>query len=153
MARKPIDVIKAAIARKRDAKRQAAQEIQHMIEHKPMYLAIVSCIELDEDNDYVIIGTDQVIFSLRELDGFKNARLVNGLSKIMDLPGICDRGTAEFPSVRNRDYKFFLDYLKSDGTSGKVWLQVSAYVKSDSAVCRRVQIGVKEEPIYGLECD
>ena len=46
-----------------------------------------------------------------------------------------------------------LDYLKSDGTSGKVWLQVSAYVKSDSAVCRRVQIGVKEEPIYGLECD
>ena len=153
MARKPIDVIKAAIARKRDAKRQAAQEIQHMIEHKPMYLAIVSCIELDEDNDYVIIGTDQVIFSLRELDSFKDDRLVNGLSKIMDLPGIFDRGTAEFPNVRNRDYKFFLDYLKSDGTSGKVWLQVSAYIKSNSESCRRVQTGVREEPVYELVCD
>jgi len=153
MARKPIDVIKSAIARKRDAKRQIAQEIQHMLEHKPMYLAIVSCVELDEYNDYVMISTDQVIFSLRELNSFRDDRLVNGLSRIMDLPGILDRGTAEFPSVKNRDYKFFLDYLKSDGTSGKVWLQVSAYVKRDSEICRRVQTGVREEPVYELVCD
>lgn len=153
MAKKPIDTFKAAIARKREAKRHAADEIRHLIEHKPMYMAIVNCVELDEYNDYVIIGNDQVVFSLRELNSFKDDRLVTGLSKLMDLHGIEDRGTTDYPSVRNRDYKFFLAYTNSDGKHRRVWIQVGAYVKSDSEVCRRVQIGVKEEPIYGLECD
>jgi hypothetical protein len=152
MAKTPNDIIKSAIARKREYKRNMADAIRHMQEYRGLYSLIINCIDVT-DNDMVIIDRESIVFSLYNLSSLKDERLLNGLSKIMDLHIVQDRGTHDYPGALNRDFKFVMDYMKSDCTTGRIYISVNAYVSSSSTTCRRVQTGVRQEPVYALECD
>jgi hypothetical protein len=150
--KKPTDIIKSAIARKREYKRRMADAIRHMHEYRGLYTFVINCIDVN-DNDMVIIDEESIVFSLYNLSSLKDERLLNGLSKIMDLHNIQDRGTHDYPGALNRDFKFVMDYMKADCTMGRLYISVNAYVSSSSTTCRRVQTGVRQEPVYALECD
>ena len=148
----PNAIIKSAIARKRNYKRSMANAIRHMQEYRGVYSLIINCIDVNDD-DMVIVDEESIMFSLYNLSSLKDERLLNGLSKIMDLHNIQDRGTHDYPGALNRDFKFVMDYIKANCTTGRIYISVNAYVSSSSTTCRRVQTGVRQEPVYALECD
>lgn len=82
--------------------------------------------------------------NLSDLSSFKDSRLVNMLEYFMQYTD----------SVRQRDWA---EFLNKDFTIelGDVTVNIGAYVKSDSATCRKVQVGTRleEKPVYQLQCD
>ena len=152
MAKKPTNPLDKAIARSRESKRHIANTIRNLQEHRAVYSAILGCVEMT-DKDLTVVDCESVAFCLYDLDSLKDERLMDGLSKVMDLPNIRDRGTQDYPGARNRDFRFVMDYDRSDNKTGRIWISIQAYVKSNSESCRRVQTGVREEPIYELVCD
>lgn len=82
--------------------------------------------------------------NLSDLASFKDSRLVNMLEYFMQYTD----------SVRQRDWA---EFLNKDFTIelGDVTVNIGAYVKSDSATCRKIQVGTRleETPVYQLQCD
>ena len=152
MVIKPTELLKRAVNRKRESKRHIANAIRHMQEYRAIYSDILSCVEIT-DNDIVVVDEESIIFCLYELDSMKDERLLNGLSRIMDLHRIEDRGTHDYAGSMNRDFKFRMDYIKSNGEDSRFYISLNAYVSSDSKTCRRVKTGVVEHAVYELVCD
>lgn len=88
-------------------------------------------------------GEPSIGVYLWKLDSFKDERLTTLLERLMDL---ADPEVREYPESLNKDYRFDL---------GDARVQISAYVKSDSASCRRIQVDTKtvEQPVYKIICD
>lgn len=88
-------------------------------------------------------GTN-ININLSDLSSFKDSRLVNMLEYFMQYTD----------SVRQRDWA---EFLNKDFTIelGDVTVNIGAYVKSDSATCRKIQVGTRleERPVYQLQCD
>ena len=82
--------------------------------------------------------------NLNTLDGFKDPVLVDLLEFFTAKTE--HMTTRDWPDYLNRDFSFELD---------DAMVNISAYVRSDSPTCRKVQIGVKVEevPQYQLVCD
>ena len=85
-----------------------------------------------------------IAVNLNALESFKDSQLL-GLLEFFS--GKTEKVTTrDWPQYLNRDFSFELDDVVVD---------ISAYVRSDSPTCRKVQTGVtiEEVPQYQLVCD
>ena len=85
-----------------------------------------------------------IVVNLNALESFKDTQLL-GLLEFFS--GKTEKVTTrDWPQYLNRDFSFELDDVVVD---------ISAYVRSDSPTCRKVQTGVKieEVPQFELVCD
>ena len=85
-----------------------------------------------------------IVVNLNALESFKDTQLL-GLLEFFS--GKTEKVTTrDWPQYLNRDFSFELDDVVVD---------ISAYVRSDSPTCRKVQTGVKieEVPPFELVCD
>ena len=102
------------------------------------------------DNGQVYISTNlwddkpRLHIQLNRLDGFKDDRLVRVLALLDD---VCpEQEVKEYAEYVNRDYTFKGDKFEA---------VVLAYVKSDSAECRRIKVGTEivERDKFEIICD
>ena len=122
-----------------------------MLEEKRMkiranYSAIFKDLDLSVHNLYMRTSyyKPSIEVSLNKLESFKDVQLV----KLLDFFASQTEkmGTRDWANYLNRDYTFELE---------DVIINISAYVRSDSPTCRKVQVGVKIEEVaqYELVCD
>ena len=122
-----------------------------MLEEKRMkiranYSAIFKDLDLSVHNLYMRTSyyKPSIEVSLNKLESFKDVQLV----KLLDFFASQTEkmGTRDWANYLNRDYTFELE---------DVIINISAYVRSDSPTCRKVQVGVKIEEVaqYDLVCD
>jgi hypothetical protein len=90
-------------------------------------------------------GQMSLTVTLRRLPSFKCKVLEAILDYCIDLS--INNNTNDMAQYLNRDYRF---ELADDWT-----INVSAYVKSDSATCRKIQVGteVVEQAKWEIQCD
>ena len=99
-------------------------------------------------NVKVLCGKPVVSIYMYDLDSFKQRELVWTLEYLTNeadkLKGDVD--TKDYAESVNRDFHFSTDKWEAN---------IVAYVKRDSATCRKVQIGteIKEVPQYKIVCD
>lgn len=88
--------------------------------------------------------TLQISVTMFDLPSMKARKLTRVLEYVM-AQGFESDGTTEYARIRNRDFKFSKDDLR---------VRISAYVRSDSKSCLRVQVGEKVvvEPQYEIVC-
>jgi hypothetical protein len=106
----------------------------------------VLTMEVEYVSMYVSWDAIQISATLYNLDSFKCERLAKLLEYLNDKV-VGDPTTRDWPSSINRDYNFKLP----DG----IMVNLSAYVKSDSATCRRIVIGTDTKVVekYEIQCD
>ena len=85
-----------------------------------------------------------IAVNLNALESFKDTQLIGLLEFFSSKTNKAT--TRDWPQYLNRDYTFELD---------DVLVNISAYVRTDSPTCRKVQTGVtiEEVPQYQLVCD
>jgi hypothetical protein len=110
------------------------------------YSAVFKDLDLEAHNLYVRTSCfkPHIEINLNALESFKDPQLVDLLEFFTKKT---EKATSrDWPQYLNRDYSFELD---------DVIVNISAYVRSDSPTCRKVQVGVKVEevPQYELVCD
>ena len=103
-------------------------------------------LDLEKHNLYVRTSYYKPVIelNLNGLEGFKDPQL---LQLLEFFTARTDKSsTRDWANYLNRDYTFELD---------DVMVNISAYVRSDSPTCRKVQTGVKVEevPQYEIVCD
>jgi hypothetical protein len=122
-----------------------------MLEEKRMkiranYSAIFKDLDLSVHNLYMRTSyyKPSIEVSMNKLESFKDPQLVKLLDFFADQTE--KMGTRDWANYLNRDYTFELE---------DVIINISAYVRSDSPTCRKVQVGVKIEEVaqYELVCD
>ena len=86
----------------------------------------------------------QILISMRELDSFKQGRIVDVL-KALEVYGEC-RTTRDWAESINRDYHYDMPEFT---------VALHAYVKEDSPTCRKVAVGTATETVvkYEIQCD
>jgi hypothetical protein len=106
----------------------------------------VLSMEVEYVSVYVSCDAIQISATLYNLDSFKCERLAKLLDYLNDKV-VGDPTTRDWPSSINRDY----NYKLPDG----IMVSLSAYVKSDSATCRRIVIGTETKLVekYEIQCD
>jgi len=153
MKRKTNPLIQA-ISEASDKSRRDGHELiskAKMLEEKRMkiranYSAIFKDLDLSVHNLYMRTSyyKPSIEVSLNKLESFKDVQLV----KLLDFFASQTEkmGTRDWANYLNRDYTFELE---------DVVVNISAYVRSDSPTCRKVQVGVKIEEVaqYELICD
>ena len=122
-----------------------------MLEEKKMkiranYSAIVKDLNLSVNNLYVRTSDFKpaIDITLNHLESFKDIQLTTLLDFFTSQTDKVS--TKDWANYLNRDYTFELE---------DVIVTVSAYVRSDSPTCRKIQVGVKieEVPQFELVCD
>jgi len=122
-----------------------------MLEEKRMkiranYSAIFKDLDLSVHNLYMRTSyyKPSIEVSMNKLESFKDPQLVKLLDFFADQTE--KMGTRDWANYLNRDYTFELE---------DVIINISAYVRSDSPTCRKVQVGVKIEEVaqYEMICD
>jgi len=90
--------------------------------------------------------TPTIRFYMYDLDGFKHSKLESTLWYLSTLDGEREVKSEEYAASLNRDYRF-----KFDGFD----VTIHAYVKTDSATCRRVVVDSKmvKQDVYAIQCD
>jgi hypothetical protein len=153
MKRKTNPLIQA-ISEASDKSRRDGHELiskAKMLEEKRMkiranYSAIFKDLDLSVHNLYMRTSyyKPSIEVSMNKLESFKDPQLV----KLLDFFASQTEkmGTRDWANYLNRDYTFELE---------DVIVNISAYVRSDSPTCRKVQVGVKIEEVaqYELICD
>jgi len=108
----------------------------------------VLTMEIDYVSVYVSGNDVQISATIYNLDSFKCERLAKLLDYLNDKV-VGDPTTRDWPSSSsiNRDYTFKLP----DG----IVVSLSAYVKDDSATCRRIVVGTETKVVekYEIQCD
>ena len=106
----------------------------------------VLTMEIDYVSVYVSGDEIQISATIYRLDSFKCERLAKLLDYLNDKV-VGDPTTRDWPSSINRDYTFRLP----DG----IVVSLSAYVKDDSATCRRIVVGTETKVVekYEIQCD
>lgn len=141
-----IDALKNSVALKK-------QTIAGLRAKRKELMAILRAIapsvdsKMDSMSVHSYDGSDVTItINMYELDGFKDQRLMQLMYAIMCLNDVKETSTEQYPEYLNCDYKF---------TVGKCRIQISAWVKKDSATCKRVKIGEKTHVVaeYKIECE
>ena len=122
-----------------------------MLEEKKMkiranYSAIFKDLDLSVHNLYMRTSyyKPAIDINLNHLESFKDIQLTTLLDFFTSQTDKVS--TKDWANYLNRDYTFELD---------DVMVTISAYVRSDSPTCRKVQVGVKieEVPQFELVCD
>jgi hypothetical protein len=106
----------------------------------------VLTMEIDYVSVYVSGDEIQISATVYNLDSFKCERLAKLLDYLNDKV-VGDPTTRDWPSSINRDYRFEVP----DG----IMVNLSAYVKDDSATCRRIVVGTETKVVekYEIQCD
>ena len=108
----------------------------------------------DTKNYIYVYGYDDeftVALTLRQLDGFKCPAL---LAVLDYCDGLADAGsikTNDWAESLNREFRF-----KVKPEFGlALTIAVNAYVRSDSATCRKIEVGTRMEEVkkYEIQCD
>jgi hypothetical protein len=87
-----------------------------------------------------------ITVSLRKLPSFK-CKILESILEYCETLNVGKAGSSDFPESLNRDYNFEL----ADN-----WvMHVNAYVKSDSATCRKIKVGTEivEQAKWEIQCD
>jgi hypothetical protein len=122
-----------------------------MLEEKKMkiranYSAIFKNLDLSVHNLYMRTSyyKPTIDICMNKLESFKDIQLTTLLDFFADQTDKVS--TKDWANYLNRDYSFELE---------DVIVTISAYVRSDSPTCRKVQTGVKieEVPQFELVCD
>jgi hypothetical protein len=122
-----------------------------MLEEKKMkiranYSAILKDLDLSVHNLYMRTSyyKPTIDISMNKLESFKDIQLTTLLDFFTSQTEKVS--TKDWANYLNRDYTFELE---------DVIVTISAYVRSDSPTCRKVQTGVKieEVPQFELVCD
>jgi hypothetical protein len=110
------------------------------------YSAIFKDLNLSMHQLYLRTGYSKpsIDISMNQLESFKDVQLTTLLDFFTSQTEKVS--TKDWPQYLNRDYTFELE---------DVIVSISAYVKSDSPTCRKVQVGVKieEVPQFEIVCD
>lgn len=104
---------------------------------------------------YMYHGEIQFSVYLHELESFKDERLTTLLSRAMDTisSNVTETDYAKYDfkeyRIRNNNVASLFDCASS------VVFDITAYIKSDSPTCRKVQVGteIKEIPKYKFICE
>lgn len=91
-------------------------------------------------------GCVSITISLRSLSSLK-CNVLTSVLEYCETLNVARNSTSDMAQYLNRDYRFEL----ADGWA----INVNAYVKSDSATCRKVQVGteVVEQAKWEIQCD
>ena len=110
------------------------------------YSGVFKDLNLDVHNLFVRTSYHKptIVVNLNALESFKDTQLMGLLEFFSSKTE--KTTTRDWPQYLNRDYTFELD---------DVLVNISAYVRTDSPTCRKVQTGVKieEVPQFELVCD
>ncbi len=110
------------------------------------YSAVFKDLDLGVHNLFVRTSyyKPTIAVNMNSLESFKDTQLIGLLEFFSSKTEKVT--TRDWPQYLNRDYTFELD---------DVLVNISAYVRTDSPTCRKVQTGVKieEVPQFELVCD
>jgi hypothetical protein len=110
------------------------------------YSGVFKDLNLDVHNLFVRTSyyKPTIAVNMNSLESFKDTQLIGLLEFFSSKTEKVT--TRDWPQYLNRDYTFELD---------DVLVNISAYVRTDSPTCRKVQTGVtiEEVPQYQLVCD
>jgi len=110
------------------------------------YSGVFKDLNLDVHNLFVRTSyyKPTIAVNMNSLESFKDTQLIGLLEFFSSKTEKVT--TRDWPQYLNRDYTFELD---------DVLINISAYVRTDSPTCRKVQTGVtiEEVPQYQLVCD
>jgi hypothetical protein len=110
------------------------------------YSGVFKDLNLDVHNLFVRTSYHKptIIVNMNALESFKDTQLLGLLEFFSSKTEKVT--TRDWANYLNRDYSFELD---------DVLVNISAYVRTDSPTCRKVQTGIKVEeiPQYELVCD
>jgi len=110
------------------------------------YSGVFKDLNLDVHNLFVRTSyyKPTIAVNMNSLESFKDTQLIGLLEFFSSKTEKVT--TRDWPQYLNRDYTFELD---------DVLVNISAYVRTDSPTCRKVQTGVKVEevPQFELVCD
>lgn len=117
-------------------------------EVRKQVLSVERLFRKHEVDCYISVYSNNVTISasLLDLEGFKCDKLTTLLFELMGLMQGAEMETKEYAAYTNRDYIF---------KARPVEVRVNAYVKDDSATCKRVKTGTKivEVDEYTIVCD
>jgi uncharacterized protein YerC len=132
----------ATIARVKRQKIQLADAKEGM----KLLINIVRPLLDQYDVTHIVSGHDKptLYINMRKLDSFKTGRITKVL-QVLEAFGESE-GTDEWASAVNRDYKYGMD---------KYDVVLCAYVREDSATCRKIAVGSETQVVvkYEIQCD
>lgn len=140
-----------ALADARNNARRARTEVQYLSANRKRINKVGKLLapHLTREHDhmymYMVAGDkSKIVVSMRQLESFKCLALENVLWLLNEIGTAT--GTSDWADSLNRDYDFEVDGIK---------VRVSAYVKSDSATCRKIVVGTETvtTPKYQIQCD
>jgi len=113
-------------------------------------MRVFSKEEMANNDSHIYLYDKTIMVDLRQLDGFKDARLVQVLDRLTAMTD--EVSTCDYPAQVNRDYSFHMGERYTDNYIG---VRVSAYVREDSPTCKKVVIGTEmvEQLTYEIVCD
>ena len=110
------------------------------------YSPIFKDLDLSVHNLYLRTGyyKPTIEVTLNKLESFKDDQLVKLLGFLTDRAS--NMSSKDYANWMNRDFSFEME---------DVYVSISAYVRSDSPTCRKVQVGVTVQEVaeYELVCD
>lgn len=122
------------------------------------YLDLVDAMAQGDITYYAFAGEQTMYINVyvKELEGFKNEPRLEGILQQFNYMNPTDCETSDLPSQLRRDFGFAYDHIvDEDQNRIRVKITIECTVKSDSATCKQVVIGMTEGkpmPIYKLEC-
>ena len=145
-------IVNAAIKDAQSLKKQMDKRIAWTRANRVKLNSIIGVFskEVANEDSHIYIYDRTVMVDLRQLDGFKDTRLVQVLDKLTAMTD--EVSTYDYPAQVNRDYTFHIGERYTDSHIG---VRVSAYVKEDSPTCKKVVIGTEmiEQLTYEIVCD
>ena len=110
------------------------------------YSPIFKDLDLSVHNLYLRTGyyKPTIEVCLNKLESFKDEQLIKLLDFLTDRT--TNMSSRDYANWMNRDYSFELE---------DVYINISAYVRSDSPTCRKVKVGVTVQEVeeYEFVCD
>lgn len=124
------------------------------LEHNKITESILDIFENEERAQLSVSDSSIYLYvTMTELDGFKDARLVDAIDRLM-LCADWETETQDWAASLNRDFKFSTTTTRDDGK--RIWnhVTIAAYARSDSPTCRKVVVGQETKVVdkYEIIC-
>jgi len=124
------------------------------LEHNKITESILDIFENEERAQLSVSDSSIYLYvTMADLDGFKDARLVDAIDRLM-LCADWETETQDWAASLNRDFKFSTTTTRDDGK--RIWnhVTIAAYARSDSPTCRKVVVGQETKVVdkYEIIC-
>ena len=145
------------------AVQEAIENIEHQtgvisrlasLEHNELTTTVLEIFENEERAQISVSDSSLYLYvTMTDLDGFKDARLVDAIDRLM-LCADWETETQDWAASLNRDFKFSVTTTREDGK--RIWnnVTIAAYARSDSPTCRKVVVGQETKVVdkYEIIC-